>query len=277
MANDPKNLYGLGFSPLSMSNKLHGQSEELVADKNTGLLGILQAPNGAIISATHVARCKQHLTNFVDKCVAENTIGKIYKISLGDELNKVITSGGNLFDNEVTILNEKAPIAFRVDIDFDVYKRANSVFCDMNDFGIRMEFSLIKNTTEKNFYISERLVDVNNKAYPLDYSFEEIPGDESEEVEPTPDEETPSEGEVTPEPISEDDSTKDEDIDMPSEGETGEVPPTDNPGEGGNTNQPSKPSMVYGFRLNTLEIIVPEGYNPSDTNMVIYDILLGLI
>ena len=229
MALVPKNLYGIGISPLSISNKRDGLAEELVANKTIGLFGILSESEGPVISAEHISRCKLHLENFINKCTAENTIGKIYKINLNDELVRVITGSINLFDNEILIDCGKInPFAFRFDIDFDVYAKDTDSHVDLDDIKVKIQFSLKKNEYIKNYFIEEKITNLNKLAYRVDYDnipMNPVVGDDTEQLEPR---ET-----------------------------TGDT--------------------TYGFKVNTLEIIVPENFDPNKINLIIHEVLLALI
>lgn len=229
MALVPKNLYGIGISPLSISNKRDGLAEELVANKTIGLFGILSESEGPVISAEHISRCKLHLENFINKCTAENTIGKIYKINLNDELVRVITGSINLFDNEILIDCGKInPSAFRFDIDFDVYAKDTDSHVDLDDIKVKIQFSLKKNEYIKNYFIEEKITDLNKLAYRVDYDnipMNQVVSDDTEQLEPR---ET-----------------------------TGDT--------------------TYGFKVNTLEINVPENFDPNKINLIIHEVLLALI
>ena len=229
MALVPKNLYGIGISPLSISNKRDGLAEELVANKTIGLFGILSESEGPVISAEHISRCKLHLENFINKCTAENTIGKIYKINLNDELVRVITGSINLFDNEILIDCGKVnPFAFRFDIDFDVYAKDTDSHVDLDDIKVKIQFSLKKNEYIKNYFIEEKITDLNKLAYRVDYDnipMNSVVTDDTEQLEPR---ET-----------------------------TGDT--------------------TYGFKVNTLEINVPENFDPNKINLIIHEVLLALI
>ena len=229
MALVPKNLYGIGISPLSISNKRDGLAEELVANKTIGLFGILSESEGPVISAEHISRCKLHLENFINKCTAENTIGKIYKINLNDELVRVITGSINLFDNEILIdCGKNNPFAFRFDIDFDVYAKDTDSHVDLDDIKVKIQFSLKKNEYIKNYFIEEKITDLNKLAYRIDYDnipMNTVVTDDTEQLEPR---ET-----------------------------TGDT--------------------TYGFKVNTLEIIVPENFDPNKINLIIHEVLLALI
>ena len=229
MALVPKNLYGIGISPLSISNKRDGLAEELVANKTIGLFGILSESEGPVISAEHISRCKLHLENFINKCTAENTIGKIYKINLNDELVRVITGSINLFDNEILIDCGKInPFAFRFDIDFDVYAKDTDSHVDLDDIKVKIQFSLKKNEYIKNYFIEEKITDLNKLAYHIDY--DNIP------------------------------------INSVVSNDTEQLEPRETIGD-----------TTYGFKVNTLEINVPENFDPNKINLIIHEVLLALI
>src|SRR5574344_2032221 len=74
--------YGLGFSPLSMSNKSNGFEEELVANKEVGLMGILAGPAKNIISHERVLRSKLFYQDFFSQSIKNGLTGNVYRINL---------------------------------------------------------------------------------------------------------------------------------------------------------------------------------------------------
>ena len=130
---------------------------------------------------------------------------------------RVITGSINLFDNEILIDCGKInPIAFRFDIDFDVYAKDTDSHVDLDDIKVKIQFSLKKDEYIKNYFIEEKITDLNKLAYRVDY----------------------------------------DNIHM-------------NPVVTSNT--------TYGFKVNTLEIIVPENFDPNKINLIIHEVLLALI
>ena len=72
MSNTPKNLYGYGTSVLSFKNKKNALNEELLGEKDIGLVGIFhpnEGTDGYISSALYTSRVKNHLNLFMDKCI----------------------------------------------------------------------------------------------------------------------------------------------------------------------------------------------------------------
>ena len=171
--NDPtmiqKNLYGVGLSPLSISNKDHAIAEELLANKEIGLFYIFSKDGKYPLSAEYVARCKEHLTKFIKQCVHENTIGKIYKIFLDDNGAATAIADRNFFINTVTYELGDTPIkAFRFNIDGDLFAKDVGIAIDPREIKFKVQFSLIKGNVVKKYYIEENFEDINRKAFAVD-------------------------------------------------------------------------------------------------------------
>lgn len=169
----PKNLYGYGTSVLSFKNKKNALDNELIGNKDIGLIGIFHAredSDGYINSALYTTRIKNHLNNFLDTCIKDNTIGDIYKININDELVKVIPYSMNLFDNTVSFRKNNNLSSFRFNIDFDLFDKINNVVFKAHNIRIRVGFSLIKANESKDYYIDESLEDINKKAFKFDFS-----------------------------------------------------------------------------------------------------------
>ena len=173
MSNTPKNLYGYGTSVLSIRNKKNAMDEELLGDKDIGLVGIYHIKdedNGYISSALYTSRVKKHLNEFMDKCIKDNTIGNIYKININDELVKIVPNSMNLFDNTLTFTLYDKPNSFRFGIDFDYFNKLNNTSFKAHDIKIRISFTLTKNSESKNYYIEETAEQINKKAFKFDFS-----------------------------------------------------------------------------------------------------------
>ena len=103
--------YGLGFSPLSIKNaKSHGFVEEIVANKQVGMYGIIVDSAKHVVSHEYLARTKNHLNSFVTRLLQDNTLGKLYKITVNDELVTIIENGetnlvegANIFVNNIRL------------------------------------------------------------------------------------------------------------------------------------------------------------------------------
>ena len=165
-----RNLYGMGFSPLSIGNKQHAYPEELMAQKDCGLFAIMCA-DGTLISSEYLGRSKEHIDSFINRCIADNTLGKIYKITIDDNLVRNVITTGNMFVNDVTYDNGENPVAgIRFDVDADFFERETSTIIRANDVRFEIEFGVIKDGNRKNYTINESMTKLNNLAYKIDYT-----------------------------------------------------------------------------------------------------------
>jgi hypothetical protein len=164
-----KNLYGVGFSPLSISNKDHALPEELMANKEVGLFYINSKEGDYPLSAEYVARCKLHLKEFIKQCVHENTLGKIYKIFLDDKGAQTAIANRNFFINTLTYALGAEPLkAFRFNIDADLLAKDLCIAVDPRSIKFKIQFSLIRGTEEQKYYVEENFEDINRKAFAVD-------------------------------------------------------------------------------------------------------------
>ena len=168
-----RNLYGLGLSPISIANREDALDEEFIANKDAGLLGIYRIDkntgDSAIYSAEYIAREKEHVKNFIHKCICDNTLGKVYKIDVDDKLVRVIKNDENIFTSECTFeLGEDDINAIRFDFDIDLFVRESLAVIDPSNIGIEIQFSLIRNGITRNYVISENLESINNMAFAID-------------------------------------------------------------------------------------------------------------
>ena len=128
-----KDLYGVGFSPLSIKNKKYAEPEELLADKEAGLLAIYQA-DGSVISAEYLSRIKRHLKEFTQRCIDDSTVGYIYRVNVTDALVKSIKKTENLFVNTLEFDNGKNPYQFiRLSMDADLFNKHEYIPLDLNN------------------------------------------------------------------------------------------------------------------------------------------------
>lgn len=163
------NLYGIGVSPLSISNKEHSLPEELLANKEIGLFAIAGSDKN-VISAEYIGRCKRHIENFVEKSVRDRTLGKIYQINIDENLARTIIENNNLFVNELSYILDDKPFAIRFDVDLDYYQRNTNTVIPPEDIRISIDFILIRNGEEKQYNIEESITVLNDKAFRLDFS-----------------------------------------------------------------------------------------------------------
>ena len=83
--------YGLGFSPLSMKNgKQYGFKEEMVANKELGMFGLMMDDEMNIVSHEYLVRAKAQLDTFVNYLIQCNSLGKLYKLSVADYFGTLI-------------------------------------------------------------------------------------------------------------------------------------------------------------------------------------------
>jgi hypothetical protein len=197
-----KDLYGLGFSPLSISNKKYAHEEELMANKEAGLLAIYQK-DGSVISADHLLRCKRHVEKFTEKCINDGTLGRLYKISPDDNLVQPVKESKNLFTETLGFDSEgEADFRFiRFSLDYDCFAKVPEAVFDPASIRVQINFThtikenpepgetyidqngYIKTVTEgmypenpkKSYNIEENLADINEKVYSIDYQW--YPGD----------------------------------------------------------------------------------------------------
>lgn len=168
MAEEKK--FGFGFSPLSNSNREHGFPEEITSVKSCGLFGIMDH-NGNVISGEYIARSKAHLERFVDKLLTDITLGKIYKITTDDNLVRTIMDSENIFTNSVEYDYDTTKInGFRFDFDLDLFVKSTSGLIHNKDIEISIDFSVTKGDETKTFNITESIVNINSRAYKIDYS-----------------------------------------------------------------------------------------------------------
>ena len=175
MANNPNAavqhpMYGVGFSPTSVHNKAGALAEEMLANKDIGLFYIMTT-EGNLMSAEFLARTKRHLSNFVQRCYNEGTLGKIYQIRHTDNLVRSdMHNDDNLLTNIVPIVlpNNEPGKAIRFSFDIDVVQKAKSSHDLASQIGMQIGVSLTKNGTEKHYTINESIEDINVKAYAID-------------------------------------------------------------------------------------------------------------
>ena len=174
-----KDLYGIGFSPLSIRNKKYAYDEELLANKEAGLIAIFHE-DGSVISAEHILRCKLHLEKFTQNCLDDNTLCRVFKISPDDNLVQNITHTMNIFSNSIEFENGTEPLSFiRFDFDWDCFQKKNGVIFDPNMIKVKINFTVKAGEESQGYDIEEKVTDINTKAYALKYDWHtEMPDEE---------------------------------------------------------------------------------------------------
>ena len=166
--------YGLGFSPLSMKNaKSHGFADEMVANKEVGMYGIATAPNKDIVSHEYMARTKYHLNSFVTRLIQDNTLGRLYKITVNDYFVTMITNGTtNLVQDSTVFINngKKEMKGVRFNFDLDIFAPSSSALVHFTDVQVRIVMTLKRGSQSKQLTIEESILAINTTAYPIDFS-----------------------------------------------------------------------------------------------------------
>ena len=175
--------YGLGFSPLSISNaKEYAYTEESVANKDVGMYGIVVDNAKNVVSAQYVARSKDQLNAFVNRLIADNTLGKLWKITVDDNLVRVVDdSSGNLIEgSDLTPINHGTGrirgVRFNIDLDFITKQRSMLKYNGEIRATIVMYIKI--GSFSKRQEVSDTIVNINSTAYALDYTgMEDASGD----------------------------------------------------------------------------------------------------
>ena len=175
--------YGLGFSPLSIKNvKEWAFNEESVANKDVGMYGIVVGDDKNVVSAEYVARSKAQLDTFVNRLIADNTIGKLWKLTVDNELVRIITeSSGNLIEDaeNLEINNGTARIkGVRFNIDLDFITKERSMLKYNGEIRANIMMTIKIGSYSKVQIINDTVVNINSTAYALDYTgLEDATGD----------------------------------------------------------------------------------------------------
>lgn len=177
-----KTKYGLGFSPLSMKYaKTYGFTEELLANKDVGMMGIATGEQKHILSHEYLVRTKTHLNNFVNRCIQDNTLGKLYKLTVSDTLAVLITDGETnlVADSSIAVNNTDTKIkGIRFNFDVDVIDPSTSALVHYKDITISIGMTLSIGSFSKAISIQNSLAYINTTAYAMDYAgLEQATGD----------------------------------------------------------------------------------------------------
>ena len=175
--------YGLGYSPLSIKNaKEYAYEEESVANKDVGMYGIVVDSDKNVVSAEYVARSKAQLNAFVNRLIADNTIGKLWKLTVDNNLVRTITEGsGNLIEDvEGLEINHGTArikgVRFNIDLDFITKERSMLKYNGEIRANIMMTIKI--GSYSKTQIVNDSIVNINSTAYALDYTgLEDATGD----------------------------------------------------------------------------------------------------
>lgn len=165
-----KRQYGFGFSPLSVNNRTNGFDEEMVSVKDCGLFGIMDV-NKNVVSGEYLARSRVHLDRFVNRLINDNTVGKLYKITVDDNLVRAVYNEESVLANSLIYDYQSVKInAFRFDFDIDLIMKQTSGIIHDKDVKISIDFGITKGTERKTFNVEESMSNINSKAFKVDYS-----------------------------------------------------------------------------------------------------------
>ena len=172
-----QNQYGLGFSPLSIKYVSdHAFEQEAVANKEVGLYGIVVDEDRHAVSAQYVARSKYQMDTFVNRLIADNTIGRLYKLTVDDQLVRTIQDNTtNLLEgtnpDNVTInygVNYIKGVRFNIDLDWVVKNRSALAYNGTIKAEIVMKLQI--GSYSKYMTITDTIPIINSTAYALDYT-----------------------------------------------------------------------------------------------------------
>ena len=166
--------YGLGFSSLDIKyGREYGAKEENVANKEVGLHGNIVDDDKNILSATYATRNKYQMETFANRLVADNTIGKMYKLTVDDLLVRTIQDnatnlleGSDIFVNNGT--NRIKGVRFNFDLDWIAKNRAALKY--NADISAQIIMNIAIGAFSKRQVISDTITNINSTAYALDYS-----------------------------------------------------------------------------------------------------------
>lgn len=161
-----RNLYGLGMSPLSISNRDSALEEELLSNKKIGLFGINTSKKN-IVSAEYLDRSKKHLDTFINKCLSENITGDIYKIVPDNQIVQLLgTSNTNILNSKLDYTFTTKPKAFKCSFDIDIFD--NTTMAQYDSSNIQINFQYIDGNNKAYNITGVYLYEFLEKAYQLD-------------------------------------------------------------------------------------------------------------
>lgn len=166
--------YGLGFSPLSMKNgKQYGFEEEMVANKELGMFGLMMDDEMNIVSHEYLVRAKAQLDAFVNYLIQSNSLGKLYKLSVADYFGTLIQNNTTelIADTDTVTIDcgTTKPASLRFNFGLEVFEKETCGLIHYNDIDISMELTVDVNGTTNTFTIEAPYLQINSAAYTVDY------------------------------------------------------------------------------------------------------------
>ena len=172
-----QNQYGLGYSPLSIKHvQDYAFKEESVANKEVGLYGIVSDDDLRIMSAQYVARTKYQMDTFVNRLISDNTIGKVWKLTMDDMLVRTIQ------DDTTNWLEDAVPSDVQIDygtkrirglrfnVDLDWIAKTRSALKYNGSINVRIGMTVRIGTFSVHRIIEDTIDGINSTAYAMDYT-----------------------------------------------------------------------------------------------------------
>ena len=162
-------MYGLGFSPLDIGNRSRGFAEELMVQKRTGQVSMLDA-NKNVLSYDYLYRAGVQLQSMYDAMIADNALGKIYRVRLDDNLSRIVAANGNLITTSVTFPAATTAInKLKFNVDCDAFTRNGCIPFDASNITITIAGKVVVGSTTINVSASNKLPLINNASVDVSY------------------------------------------------------------------------------------------------------------
>ena len=161
-----RNLYGLGLSPLSISNRDSALDDEFMSNKKIGMFGI-NTPSKNIVSAEYLDRSKRHLNDFISNCILENITGDVYKIIPDNQIVQLLANTNtNILNTPITYdFGSNNPKGFKCNFDIDVFD--NATMAQLDNTKIQTSIQWIDGNSKAYNILGANLYEFNEKAYAL--------------------------------------------------------------------------------------------------------------
>lgn len=163
-------LYGLGFSPLSITNRSRGFAEELMVQKRTGQMSMLDASLNTL-SYDSLFRSGLQLQSMYQSMIDDNSLGKIYRVRLDDDLSRIVAANGNVITSAVAIPTSSTAInKVKFNVDCDVFTRSGCTPIDASAITVTIAFKIVAGSNTLTLSTSNKLSLLNNETYNVSYS-----------------------------------------------------------------------------------------------------------
>ena len=173
-----QNQYGLGYSPLSIKHvNDFAFNQESVANKEVGLYGIVTDEDLRIMSAEYVARTKYQLDKFVNRLISDNTIGKVWKLTMDDMLVRTIQDDTTNWLEDAELADVQIQYGtsrvrgLRFNIDLDWIAKSRSALKYNGSINVRIGMTVRIGTFSVHRTIEDTIDGINSTAYAMDYTY----------------------------------------------------------------------------------------------------------